>query len=151
MTRNSRDVEERLFSSAHASGVSGGFIPTRPHLCVAARNWGAKIEISSEDCRRGDALEQAGIGLEKIVLGSLRRAPKAEAPLLAWPLVCGSVVAARTQAFEFSNAVLRVEVSDAGWKREMQSLAPRYLATLNRYAGQKVERIEFVIRQEKRE
>jgi hypothetical protein len=51
----------------------------------------------------------------------------------------------------FADAVLRVEVPDAGWKREMQSLAPQYLATLNRYAGQKVERIEFVIRQGKQE
>jgi hypothetical protein len=92
-------------------------------------------------------LEQAGSGLEKIVLGSLRRVPQAEAPLLAWPLVCGSVVAERTRAVEFADAVLRVEVPDAGWKREMQSLAPRYLAVVNRYAGQRVERIEFVIRQ----
>jgi hypothetical protein len=91
-------------------------------------------------------MEQAGAGLEKIVLGSLRRVPPGEAPLLAWPLVCGSVVAERTRALEFAGAVLKVEVPDAGWKREMQSLAPRYLATLNRYAGQKVERIEFVIR-----
>jgi hypothetical protein len=34
-------------------------------------------------------LEQAGAGLEKILIGSLRRVPQAEAPLLAWPLVCG--------------------------------------------------------------
>ncbi len=79
-------------------------------------------------------------------MGSLRRVPHAQAPLLAWPLVCGSVVAERTQATDFSDAVLRVEVPDAGWRREMQSLAPRYLAALNRYAGQKIERIEFVIR-----
>jgi hypothetical protein len=92
-------------------------------------------------------MEQAGAGLEKIVLASLRRVPPGEAPLLAWPLVCGSVVAERTRALEFAGAVLKIEVPDAGWKREMQSLAPRYLATLNRYAGQKVERIEFVIRQ----
>ncbi len=92
-------------------------------------------------------LEQAGAGLEKIMLGSLRRVPQGEAPLLAWPLVCGSVVAERTRALELVGAVLRVEVPDAGWKREMQGLAPRYLAALNRYAGQKVERIEFVIRQ----
>lgn len=91
-------------------------------------------------------MEQAGTGLEKIVVGSLRRVPPAEAPVLAWPLVCGSMVAERTRALEFADSVLRVEVPDAGWKREMQSLAPRYLATLNRYAGQKVERIEFVIR-----
>lgn len=95
-------------------------------------------------------MEQAGTGLEKIVLNSLRRVPQADAPLLAWPLVCGSVVADRTKALEFASGILRVEVPDAGWKREMQSLAPRYLATLNRYAGQKVERIEFVIRQEKK-
>ena len=90
-------------------------------------------------------MEQAGAGLEKILIGSLRRVPQAEAPLLAWPLVCGSVVAERTRAVEFKDAVLRVEVPDAGWKREMQNLAPRYLAALNRYAGQKVERIEFII------
>jgi hypothetical protein len=92
-------------------------------------------------------LQQAGPGLEKIVMSSLRRVPQAEAPLLAWPLVCGSVVAERTRALDFIGSVLRVEVPDAGWKREMQGLASRYLATLNRYVGQKVERIEFVIRQ----
>jgi hypothetical protein len=92
-------------------------------------------------------LEQAGAGLEKIVLGSLRRVPPSDAPVLAWPLVCGSVVAERTRVLEFTDGVLHVEVPDAGWKREMQSLAPRYLAQLNRYAGQKVERIQFVIRQ----
>jgi Dna[CI] antecedent, DciA len=96
-------------------------------------------------------VEQAGRGLEKVVLGSLRRVPQGEAPLLAWPLVCGSAVAERTRALDFTGAALRVEVPDAGWKRELQSLAPRYLATLNRYAGQKVERIEFVIRQRRDE
>jgi len=95
-------------------------------------------------------MEQAGAGLEKIMVSSLRRVPPADAPLLAWPLVCGSAVAERTQAVVFADAVLRVEVPDAGWKREMQNLAPRYLATLNRYAGQKVERIEFVIRRRSR-
>lgn len=94
-------------------------------------------------------MEQASAGLEKIVLNSLRRVPQGDAPLLAWPLVCGSVVADRTKALEFANGILRVEVPDEGWKREMQSLASRYLATLNRYAGQKVERIDFVIRQPK--
>lgn len=92
-------------------------------------------------------MEQAGAGLEKIVMGSLRRVPQNEAPMLAWPLVCGSAVAERTRALEFANAVLRVEVPDAGWKRELQGLAPRYLAQINRYGGQEVERIEFVIRQ----
>lgn len=90
-------------------------------------------------------MEHAGHGLERVVAGSLRRAPQGEAPLLAWPLVCGSAVAERTRAVKFLDGVLQVEVSDPGWKRELQTLAPRYLAVLNRYAGQTVKRIEFVI------
>ena len=96
-------------------------------------------------------MEQAGPGLERIVIGSLRRVPQSEAPALAWPLVCGSAVAERTRAIEFAGAVLRVEVPDAGWRRELRSLAPRYLSTLNRYADKKVERIEFVIKPDKQE
>jgi hypothetical protein len=84
--------------------------------------------------------------LEKIVMGAVHRAPRDEAPLTVWPLACGWVVAERTRAVKFSDGVLSVEVPDAGWKRELCELAPRYLAALNRYAEQKVQRIEFVIR-----
>jgi hypothetical protein len=93
-------------------------------------------------------LEQAGTGLERIVVNSLRRVPPSDAPLLAWSLVCGSVVAERTRAKGFTENVLRVEVPDVGWKREMQNLAPRYLVALNRYCSTKVVRIEFVIQNE---
>jgi Dna[CI] antecedent, DciA len=100
------------------------------------------IEAGSERLN----LERAGVGLEKIVAGSLRHVSQDQAPLLAWPFACGSAVAERTRATHFSDAVLRIEVPDAGWKRELQNLAPRYLAALNRYTGNTVERVEFVIR-----
>jgi hypothetical protein len=93
-------------------------------------------------------MHQAGSGLEHLLMSSLRRVPRNEAPVLAWPLVCGSVVSERTRALDFNETVLRVEVPSLGWKHEMQLLAPHYVATLNRYAGQKVERIEFVVRQD---
>jgi hypothetical protein len=90
-------------------------------------------------------LEQAGSGLEKIVAQSLRLAPRAEAPLMAWPVVCGSAVAERTRALTFEDGVLRVEVTGIGWKAELQALAPRYVAMINRYTTEAVRRIEFVI------
>jgi Dna[CI] antecedent, DciA len=90
-------------------------------------------------------MEQAGPGLEKIIAQSLRHAPPADAPVTAWPLVCGSAVAERTRALNFEDGVLRVAVVDAGWKSELQTLAPRYLAMMNRYVAQAVRRIEFVI------
>src|SRR5579864_3357359 len=91
------------------------------------------------------SLEQAGSDLEKIVARSLRQVPPAQAPLLAWPVVCGSAVAERTRAVSFLDGVLRVAVADAGWRSELQSLAPRYLASINRYTTEPVRRIEFVI------
>lgn len=90
-------------------------------------------------------MEQAGAGLEKIVAKSLRLAPRAEAPLMAWPVVCGSAVAERTRALSFDDGVLRVEVAGPGWKAELQALAPRYLAVINRYTAEAVRRIDFVV------
>jgi Dna[CI] antecedent, DciA len=81
--------------------------------------------------------------LEKIVARGVRCSPNS--PVLAWPLACGSAVAERTQAVSFAYGVLRIEVPDAGWRTELQQLAPRYLATINRYAADTVNRIEFVL------
>jgi predicted nucleic acid-binding Zn ribbon protein len=91
------------------------------------------------------ALEQVGAGLEKIVAGSLRRAPAGQGPMQAWPLACGQAVAARTRAVDFAQGILRVQVPDPGWRTELQALAPQYLAVINRYVAESVARIEFVI------
>ena len=90
-------------------------------------------------------MQQAGSDLERIVARSLRQVPRAQAPLMAWPVVCGSAVAERTRALSFVDGVLRVAVADTGWKTELQSLAPRYLASINRYTVEAVLRIDFVI------
>jgi predicted nucleic acid-binding Zn ribbon protein len=90
-------------------------------------------------------LESAGSELEKIVAKSLRQAPPLEAPLMAWPVVCGSAVAERTRALSFADGVLRIAVPEARWKSELQGLAPRYLAAINRYTIEAVRKIEFVV------
>jgi hypothetical protein len=90
-------------------------------------------------------MEHASAGLEKIVSRSLRQAPPGEGPLMAWPLACGHAVSGRTKALDFAEGILRVEVSDKGWKAELQVLAPQYMAVINRYVGESVKRIEFVV------
>ena len=92
-------------------------------------------------------LERAGSELEKIVARSLRQAPPGEAPLMAWPVVCGSAVAERTRALNFEDGILRVGVPDVGWRSELQGLAPRYLTAINRYTLEMVRRIEFIVTQ----
>ena len=118
--------------------LGGGVLESK----AAAGSWWWRI---MRFVQRNVELEQAGTRLERVVAGSMRRVPRNEAPVLAWPLVCGSAVAERTRAVTFAAGILRVEVADAGWKRELQALAPRYVAMINRYAGQTVSRIEFVV------
>jgi hypothetical protein len=91
-------------------------------------------------------LNRASAGLETILARALHRAPADQSALLAWPVVCGSAVAERTRAISFSDGILRVEVADAGWRRELANLAPRYVALLNKYSATAVKRIEFVVR-----
>ena len=91
-------------------------------------------------------METLSTALERIVAKSVRSAPAGEGPVLAWPLACGSAVAARTRALDFTNGALTVEVPDAGWRSELQHLAPQYLAVINRYAAKNVNRINFVVR-----
>ena len=83
--------------------------------------------------------------LESVVSRSLRKTPAGDGPLLAWPLACGSAVAARTRALDFHDGVLRVEVADAGWRRELQALAARYVAQINKFCADDVARIEFIV------
>ncbi|MGA2356268.1 MAG: DUF721 domain-containing protein [Terriglobales bacterium] len=91
-------------------------------------------------------MNRASAGLETIVAKSLHRAPANESALLAWPVACGSAVADRTRAVSFSNGILQVEVADAGWRRELANLAPRYVALINKYSVSPVKRIEFVVK-----
>ncbi len=91
-------------------------------------------------------MNRASAGLETIVAKALHCAPKDESALLAWPIACGSAVADRTRALSFAGGILRVEVADRGWQRELASLAPRYVALINKYSAAAVQRIEFVVR-----
>jgi len=91
-------------------------------------------------------LNRASSDLETVIAKALQRAPASESALLAWPVACGSAVAERTRALGFSDGVLRVEVADTGWRRELVGLAPRYLALINKYSAAPVKRIEFVLK-----
>jgi hypothetical protein len=90
-------------------------------------------------------MERAGTGLKKIVAEALSKAPPEEAAVLAWPLVCGTAVADKTQALELAEGILKVQVPDAGWRNQLHGFAPHYLEAVNRIAGGKVEKIEFVL------
>lgn len=89
--------------------------------------------------------------LQKIVADVLNRLPAEQVPLAAWEFAAGKAVAEKTQALRFSEGVLTVEVPDATWRAQLQSMAPHFLSMLNRYSGQRIERLELVISERKTE
>lgn len=91
-------------------------------------------------------MESVRTGLRQIMQDLLRARPAEEAVILAWPLVCGKEVAARTSAVSFSDGTLTVEVSDASWRNQLQSFAPRYLSGYEGLLGQVVKSVQFKVK-----
>ena len=96
--------------------------------------------------RSFDAMRHASSTLRKIFADTLHREGGDNAPLLAWPLVCGSKVAERTSAIGYADGVLTVEVPDATWQQQLHSFDPQYLAALRQMSAQPVNVIKFVVR-----
>lgn len=81
--------------------------------------------------------------LTKLFKDALRREGTG-APLLAWPLACGSKTAERAKALSFANGVLTISVPDEIWRQQLQSFVPQYLAALNQITPETVNKIDFV-------
>ena len=92
-------------------------------------------------------MEAVRSGLRNILNDLLRNCPRDEAVVLAWPLVCGKEVAARSQAVKFADGNLTVEVPDMVWRNQLQSFAPRYIAGYEELLGPLVQTVRFEIKQ----
>jgi hypothetical protein len=89
-------------------------------------------------------MQHAASTLRKIFRDNVCR-EGSDAPLLAWPLACGSKIAERAKALTFVNGTLTVVVPDEIWRRQLQSFAMQYLSALNQISSTKVDRLNFVI------
>jgi predicted nucleic acid-binding Zn ribbon protein len=55
-------------------------------------------------------------------------------------------VASKTEVLDFKDGVLRVRVPDTRWRSQLKDMSRQYVSMLNEYSGQKVTRIEFVVK-----
>lgn len=90
-------------------------------------------------------MEPVRTGLRNIMSELLRARPAEEAVVMAWPLVCGKDVAARTQAVSFAEGVLTVDVPDANWRAQLSAFIPRYVGGFNDLLGPVVKEIRFKV------
>jgi predicted nucleic acid-binding Zn ribbon protein len=90
-------------------------------------------------------MQQARGTLRKIFAEKVCGPAGEDAPLLAWPVVCGATVAEKTRALSFVDGVLIVAVPDTAWRKQLQGMYQQYLAGLNQLAGKRVVSISFVV------
>lgn len=83
--------------------------------------------------------------LEKIVREALRLAPRQEAVVWAWPLICGSTVAGKTEAISCAGNRLRVLVPDETWRAQLQDFRGQYIAALEKLVGVKLDGIDLEV------
>jgi Dna[CI] antecedent DciA-like protein len=83
--------------------------------------------------------------LRNIMSSLLRARPAEEAVVLAWPLVCGKEVAARTEAVGFFHGVLTVDVPDPTWRIQLSAFAAKYVSGFNELLGPIVNEVKFKI------
>jgi predicted nucleic acid-binding Zn ribbon protein len=92
-------------------------------------------------------MEHARTGLRNIMRELLRTRPAEEAAVLAWPVICGREVAARTRAVSLLDGSLTVEVADAAWRTQLIAFAPRYVGSFTELLGPVVREVKFVKKQ----
>lgn len=91
--------------------------------------------MEQTQCYNRNSMQAAASVIPEILAELLRVVPREEAVRLAWPMVCGSRVAARTTAGEFARGVLQVQVPDRAWCAELSGLEAHYRQELKRLLG----------------
>ena len=89
-------------------------------------------------------MHHARTTLSKIYANAVLQAAGEQAPVIAWPLVCGSKVAQKTAALGCANGELAVRVPDKIWRNQLECFSERYVAALNQMSRHKVKSIRFV-------
>jgi hypothetical protein len=90
-------------------------------------------------------MQPARYNLSSLAARVLKNAPPEEAVVLAWPLACGSAVAARTSALEFQSGTLRISVPDRGWQSQLEAFSPQYAEKITQISGVPVTTIRYVL------
>ncbi len=92
-------------------------------------------------------MESIRTGLRNVMKDLLRAQPLEEATLMAWPVVCGKDVAARTKAVLFADGVVTVEVPDTAWRKQLTAFASRYISAYEALLGHVVKEVRFKVQQ----
>ena len=86
-------------------------------------------------------------GMRDLLKGSLARSLDAlsdqDRLAAAWPVACGKTMAGRGTVVGYSDGIVRVQVEDGAWLRQLTSLREQLAREMTRIAGVTVSEIHF--------
>jgi hypothetical protein len=89
-------------------------------------------------------------GMRELLRGSLARSlagmDEQDRLTAAWTVACGRAMAERGTISGYADGIVRVEVSDPVWLRQMQALRGTLEREMARISGVKVQSIDFVMK-----
>jgi hypothetical protein len=89
-------------------------------------------------------------GIRGLLRGTLARSlsamPDEDRLAAAWPVACGSAMAAHGEVAGFEGGVVRVIVSDKAWMQQMESMRQVLERELAKIAGVAVSGIHFEVK-----
>jgi hypothetical protein len=80
-------------------------------------------------------------------LGALRDEDRLAA---AWPVACGKAMADRGTVVGFADGVVRIQVEDEAWLRQLMGMRGQLAGEMARIAGVKVSEIHFEMKRSDR-
>lgn len=86
-------------------------------------------------------------GMRDLLKGSLGRSLGAlhdeDRLAAAWPVACGKAMAGRGTVVGYADGVVRVQVEDVAWLRQLMSMRRQLAGEMERIAGVRVSEIHF--------
>ena len=86
-------------------------------------------------------------GMRDLLKGSLGRSLGAlsdeDKLAAAWPVACGKAMAERGTVVGYADGVVRVQVEDGAWLRQLMSMRGQLAGEMSRIAGVRVGEIHF--------
>jgi hypothetical protein len=86
-------------------------------------------------------------GMRELLKGSLRQTlgalPDEDKLAAAWPVACGKAMAERGTIVGYADGVVRVQVENRVWLRQLTSMRGQLAGEMARIAGLRVSEIHF--------
>jgi hypothetical protein len=77
---------------------------------------------------------------------SLRALPDEDRLSVAWMIVCGKILGARSSIVGYNEGIVKIEVLEGAWLEQVKSMTDHFKRELTRISGVSVRELHFIVK-----